>query len=69
MPRIMIARKTCTVAKTVITGPSHALARQIRIFPSTTCQKVQSRNEPSCPSQKQLAMYFIGMARLLCFQT
>ena len=48
---------------------AEARDRQITTLPSTTCQKVHSRNEPSWPSQKQLAMYFIGICRLLCFHT
>ncbi len=65
----MKARKTCTSATTAITGASQPLARAMRMLPSTTCQKVQSRKLPSWPSQKQLAMYFSGMCRLLCFHT
>ena len=68
-PSNMVARNTWTVANTAMTGASQRPVRRIRMFARTTCQKVQSRKEPSCPSQKQLAINFIGMARLLCFHT
>ena len=55
-PRIMDVRNSCTPANTAITGASHFLLNLIMAKPSTTCQKIQRRNEPSCPSQKQEIM-------------
>ena len=50
-PKIMEVKKVCTKAKTVITGDSHLGFLIIKITPKIACQKIQSKNEPSCPSQ------------------
>ena len=36
----------------VITGASHTRLKRMIIRPMTTCQNIQSRKLPSCPSQK-----------------
>ena len=60
-PTIMLTKNTCTPLNTAITGASHWRLKRMMQKPSiTTCQKIQSRNEPSWPSQKHEIMYCTG---------
>ena len=59
-PKIMLTKKSCTPLNTAITGASQRRLKRMIIRPNTTCQKIQSKNEPSCPSQKQEIMYCTG---------
>ena len=44
-------KKDYTKAKTVMTGDSHLGFLIIKITPKMACQNIQSKNEPSWPSQ------------------
>ena len=59
-PKIMLTKNSCTPLNTAITGASQRRLKRMMQKPSRTCQKIQSRNEPSWPSQKQEIMYCTG---------